>query len=530
MDMLGKAYGSRTVDSSGNVVAPGTPGGSVTPAIGRGQDFGGGFWNVSIDKTQYLTDSTIQQYLSYALDTATVLPATTGLLGSNNLYVVFVEDNVAVQDNRKWDSKNGRYDNSVQDFGAYHGAFGGWFYNPILNSWYNTDIHYVVVPYHGGSIPLSSGTVTNAQWSWLSTLDSMTMMASHEIAEAVTDPDINYRTRAWYDYGYGGEAGDVANARTVYLNGYAVQRIADPNDQPMTPAGAAPVTPVSFVLGSNGNLYVGNTGSSLTFIKGGVVSISDQSIDNYGHAMIDVVDNNGFASEYHAGLSSPWIWLDSNVKMAKAGQGVSYILYNDGTVKELKDWGVNAYPAASKPPNSFYGALSTVSTDGAAVAIDAGTDRYGVSMMTVVWSYQPSSYTFGFEVSDSTGWNQVDNGNYTVKTLSAGQMGNIGILYNDGRAVWYNQANGSFTTEGWNVTQFTLGTDEAGGVQFDMLYSGGTVSQYSQADGWRSSTGFNWIGKPHSGWVPDISGTTAYANFFATGQWQWLESGAVAAT
>src|SRR6516225_3074416 len=95
------------------------------------------------------------------------------------------------------------------------------------------DIHYAVIPYAGGNVPLSSGPDVNLQRSFLSRLDSMTLSASHELAEAVTDPNINYKTLGWNDDGYDdGEVGDIANAQTVYLNGYAVQRIADQNDQP----------------------------------------------------------------------------------------------------------------------------------------------------------------------------------------------------------------------------------------------------------------------------------------------------------
>jgi hypothetical protein len=194
------------------------------------------------------------------------------------------------------------------------------------------------------------------------------------------------------------------------------------------------------------------------------------------------------------------------------------------------DWDVNNYPAAKQAPNTFtWGHWYTIDGSGGAVSIDAGTDRYGVSMMTEVWSYDPSSYTFGQEYSDSTGWSWVDNGNYTVKTLSAGQMGNIGILYNNGDAFWYNEAGGWYWQMGSGVTQFTMGTDEHGGVQLDMLSGNGTVTQYSAADGWKSMTTFQSIGKAHSGWVDAISYGTAWAEFLGGNQWQWLYSGAAAA-
>jgi hypothetical protein len=296
----------------------------------------------------------------------------------------------------------------------------------------------------------------------------------------------------------------------VYLNGYAVQREADKNDQDMTPAGAYSIDLLdSFLLTSSGQLFLVN-GTNKTPVASGVASISDQSIDNNGHAMIDVVFKNGVAEEYHVGTG--FTWMDQNVKMAKSGQGVSYLLYNDGTVKEYKDWGTGSSSAT----------LTPFDTSGAVVSIDAGTDRYGVNMMTEGWSYDPSYYTYGIENSDSTGWHWLDSG---VSTLSAGRQGNIGILYNGGKAVWYNEANNTYQTEGWYVTQFTMGTDESGGAQFDMLYSSGALSQYSQADGWKWTSTYQSIGKSQAGWVEGISSGVAWADFLGANQWRWIGDG-----
>jgi hypothetical protein len=119
-------------------------------------------------------------------------------------------------------------------------------------------------------------------------MDGMTEVDSHEIAEAVTDPNVNYKGLGWYDSQQNSEVGDVVSGQTVYLNGYAVQRIADKNDQAMTPTGATSVRQVNFVLLKNGNLYE-SYGSGLIFLASGVASISDQCVDNFGHAMVDVV-------------------------------------------------------------------------------------------------------------------------------------------------------------------------------------------------------------------------------------------------
>jgi hypothetical protein len=74
-----------------------------------------------------------------------------------------VEDNVAMQNNNYYDKSVSRYDNSVKDFLAYQAAFGTVIIPsvPTVGTPYAADIHYVVVPYPGGSIPLSGGPVAN---------------------------------------------------------------------------------------------------------------------------------------------------------------------------------------------------------------------------------------------------------------------------------------------------------------------------------------------------------------------------------
>jgi hypothetical protein len=217
-----------------------------------------------------------------------------------------------------------------------------------------------------GTIP--GGIVNNGKNNYaLNNFDAMTEVTSHELAEAVTDPDVGYKTLGWYDDARG-EVGDIANGQTVYLNGYAVQRIADKNDQAMTPAGATPVNAVSFVLRTDGTLTMHGAGG-LTFLSWGIASVSDQGIDNNGHAMVDVVTTGGLAYEYHEGSDwfHTWTYLGYGARSARAGQGVSYVLFNDGSVSEFTD---------------ATGGWKTVDTNVA--SIDAGTDKTGVNMVTEV--------------------------------------------------------------------------------------------------------------------------------------------------
>jgi hypothetical protein len=434
--------------------------------VSRGSFEHGWVNGVGLDKSQYLGDGQIRNAIVGNIN-AGHLKAPLG----NQLYVVFVEDNVVVGNSQS---------NSSNAFLGYHNSFLSWTVYGVNR------IRYAVIPYAGGK---------NLQWSFLSTLGSMTLTTSHELAEAVTDPD---PTSGWNDDAYqNGEVGDLANAQTVFLNGYAVQRIADKNDQPMTPAGATSVNPVNFVLTRDGKLYMkGSYG--LTLLTTGVASLSDQGIDNFGHAMVDIVTTGGGAWEYHEG--SGWTYLTSGVKMAKAGQGVSYVLYNNGTVYEYKDSGGWSYIGSN------------------ATSIDAGTDRYGVNSMDEVWLG-----SFGYEWSDSTGWHYIDS---NVKAVSAGPQGFSCYLTNNGVAFSFIEANGLHGWLGVNVAQVTAGTARDGGAMIDLLLNGGTLREWRYASGWNTvAYNVQSIGKAHAGVIDMVfGGGNAWA--FDGYYWYFLDSNA----
>jgi hypothetical protein len=422
--------------------------GNAGYGVGRGS-FDWGYINgVGLDKSQQLSDGQIQNALVANIDFGNLKSP-----DANRLYVVFTEDNVVVNDGQG---------NSQNNFLGYHYSFPAWTIYGF------NEIRYVVIPYAGGS---------NLQWSFLNTLSSMTMAASHELAEAVTDPD---PSSGWYDEYYGGsqgEIGDLANSQTVFLNGYAVQREADQHDQPMTPAGATAVNPVNFVLTTNGKLYM-KSGSNLIYLSSSIASLSDQGIDDTGHAMVDAVTIYGWAYEYHEG--SGWTFLDSGVKMAKADQGVSYVLYNTGTVREYND-GTGSW--------SFIGNNATT--------IDAGTDRYGVNSMDEVY--------FGYsawEYSDTTGWHYIDG---NVKAVSAGPQGFSCYLTYNGVAFSYIEANGLIGWLGVNVAQVTAGTDVNGGAMIDLLLTNGTLNEWRYASGWYTlAYNVQYVGKAHAGTIDYI--------------------------
>ena len=253
------------------------------------------------------------------------------------------------------------------------------------------------------------------------TNDYLTAATSHELAEAVTDPDVRYDIATntypapgWVDPTTGQEVADIAAGQFVYLNGFAVQRVADKNDQAMTPAGATSATQCTFILQANNNLFFVQNGAT-TFISGGVTQVSDQGIDKLGQATIDYIDTVGNTWEYHVGQGKVQISSSilGSVQQAVAGQGVSYILYHSDFLTEY----VDPTFLSAIPTGSFNRLGVTPGID----QIDAGTDAHGVNMVG-----ERINSLKVLTRSDSDGvWHQ-GNGFYTG--MSVGQGGNLGLI------------------------------------------------------------------------------------------------------
>jgi hypothetical protein len=172
--------------------------------VGRGTAAAGAVDNAALASGATITDAAIQARIK--------ADVSSGLLqapDANRLYVVYVEPNVAV-------NLGPGQGTTQQGILGYHGAFAG----PGGDT-----IRYAVVAYPGGAAGNSSlGT---------SASDQLTDVSSHEVAEAVTDPDVNFGRLGWYDPRRG-EIGDITannpNSQ-VRLDGYLVQEVADRNDQ-----------------------------------------------------------------------------------------------------------------------------------------------------------------------------------------------------------------------------------------------------------------------------------------------------------
>lgn len=330
-----------------------------------------------------LFDSQIQTDLETEINAGSVQKP-----GADSLYVVFVEPNVVV------DQGNGA--NSINAFSAYHNSFT--YDSPTYG---NVTVAYSVTPYAG---PISGSRYANSQAPWLSGFDSMTMVTSHELAEAVTDP-YPVSNPAWQDPS-GNEVGDLVNGSTVYLNGNAVQRVSaivgsQADYLALTPAGSTAGHSVAFSLSSSGVLTKQETGGSSVVIATGVASISQQGVDDFGQPMIDVVFKNHNAYEYHDFLPGnpllrddpgffPFTFLSSNVKQAVAGQGVSYVLLTNGNLGEYVDpnYATQSYGFGVNPTPTGTAVIASGVTSLVGAGLDASggnTVTYTVNGATHLW-------------------------------------------------------------------------------------------------------------------------------------------------
>jgi hypothetical protein len=169
----------------------------------------------AIDPTSLTVGSTISDAFIQGRLQADVSSGLLQAPNANTLYVVYVEPDVAV-------NLGGGQGTTQQGILGYHTAFLGANGAPI---------RYAVVVSPGGAA--HNSVLPEATTA----LDQLTAVTSHELAEAVTDPDIasnvNNGRLGWFDP-QRGEIGDVVENNPnafVRLNGRLVQEVADQNDQ-----------------------------------------------------------------------------------------------------------------------------------------------------------------------------------------------------------------------------------------------------------------------------------------------------------
>ncbi len=237
--------------------------------VGRGSFTRGTIYEANLNPYYFLDDSTIRSTIQAEIDNGWLQPP-----DSNRLYVVFVEPGVAVSDGTA---------SSLSNFLGYHGAFAG--YDASGNP---ASIRYAVIPYPGAAT--SYHYADN-----LPTMDSITAVTSHELAEGVTDPDVNYRQLGWYDDTLNGEIGDITEGQSAAyatLNGYVVQLVADQNDNilQLTQGGPGGSSVILVVL-DDGDLYQCDA-SGAHYLVSGVRSAS-LTYTPSGSLVYEVVFENG---------------------------------------------------------------------------------------------------------------------------------------------------------------------------------------------------------------------------------------------
>jgi hypothetical protein len=186
--------------------------------VGRGTSTAGAVDNISLSKTTGVTDSQIRSDIQAMIDAGQAQAP-----GANNLYVVYVEPGVVIHTS---------FGASNTAFLGYHGAFAG-----HTASGAAADIHYAVIAYPGAP------NFSAASQGFASNLDDLTAVSSHEIAEGVTDPNVNYKALGWYDDQLNGEIGDLAVGHYSVLSGFLVQDMVNQQDQIITPGTTQPPPP-----------------------------------------------------------------------------------------------------------------------------------------------------------------------------------------------------------------------------------------------------------------------------------------------
>jgi hypothetical protein len=183
--------------------------------VGRGRADSGYIANYNLAKNNpyvYLYDSSIRSNLLSLIGNGSLAPN-----DANRLYMVFVEPGVPV-----W---SGGHTLGYHSFIPYYAG----------------NAYYAVIPYPGG---------VNANISNFWPYYGITAVASHELAEGVTDPLFGYYSYygwygGWFDSNpYQGEIGDLGLNHYldpypfVWLNGAVVEKEAGQSDWPLSPYGS----------------------------------------------------------------------------------------------------------------------------------------------------------------------------------------------------------------------------------------------------------------------------------------------------
>jgi hypothetical protein len=293
---------------------------------------------------QTIDDSQIQTALDNEI-TAKQVPAPT----ADQLYVFFTAPGVTV-------TQNGQ--SSASNFAGYHSSF--------TDSAGDT-VYYAVIPYPNGGV--STQPLTTPQQD--------TLVLSHEISEAVTDPDT--RT-GWLDPQQG-EIGDIAQGTSGLLHGYVVQgvwsqadgRVVVPTDTSapsllvtgtdvQATAGQAFTGVVATIDGAGSQAQPGNFTATIDW-GDGTTSTGTVTADPKGG--FDVTGTHTYADSNQADLEFPFERFHS-----RGGRSFSITVTVDDTATNATGTGQSSARVAPAPPN--------ISTQGKDIQATSGQQFSGV--------------------------------------------------------------------------------------------------------------------------------------------------------
>ncbi len=369
--------------------------------VGRGTSSAGATDNTALNKTTGITDGWIQQEIQVMINANQLQKP-----DANRLYVVYVEPGVVIRLGA---------DSSATSFLGYHGAFAG-----KTSTGAAVDIHYAVISYPGGVNPSYSSQ------GFTSNFNEQTAVTSHELAEAVTDPNVNYKALGWYDDQKNGEIGDLTRI-TVSFNGYVVQEVVNQNDQPMDP---------------NGNTTVGLTAPQNVTVKAlssTTASLSWNAVTGtQGYRVFQV---NGSQSVLVGTLSASTTSVQINGLTAGSTVSFKVEAYNGATVADSSVVSVTLTADRLGTPRLTATVLNSTSvqlnwtaatgTQGYRIYVSDGTRRYllgtvtsGVTSVNVVGLARGTKYQFQVEAFQGTA---IQDSNWATVTTSASRSNHFSV-------------------------------------------------------------------------------------------------------
>jgi hypothetical protein len=469
--------------------------------VGRGTWSGGKISLANLTQNSSVTDTTLRNTLQAYISNSTLTNT-----DANKLYVIYIEPNIEVTTS---------FGNSVSNFAGYHGAFAG-----TNASGQATTIRYAVIMTPGGTV----GNGYAGGRTDLSQYNEMTMVVSHEVAEAVTDPDVGYSTLGWYDDNLNGEIGDIVNGQSVILNGYVVQKEPDKSDNAIVPA-AVSVAGVSFKA-SAGVQFSGQValvsdptlltaGSHLKAVidwgdSSGTTTVNGLGDDGNGHFALNSSHTYSKAGSFGVKVTI----TDTTNSIVNKTETTTVTVGNDYSVADFKGYGVFRFSDAT-------GWQQLSGADASQLKVDSNGDVVGV-FSNGTYLYETAS---GWKLLTGATPYSVDvatgNGNWASGPLVVASYGN---------GVWRYADSKGWSQMGSTVAN-QVGIDAYGDVVADYYYAG--VWRWFQTN---STTG-SWTQLSSAyAYSIDIAGSAAYVvGSFSNGVWlysgsSWIQLGSTSAT